>query len=248
MSCKTEFVRIRPFLLALIVTALSLTGCTGSNDKGADPDKLAARLATAKRVIDGAETITLSLATPKLPTGVTGLLSAKGQGKQGKGADPAAFKGKVTVVTGGSSLDAEVIAIGDKVWAKTSFAPVYLTIDPKTLKAPNPADLLGPQGEGLPVILVKTDKLTGGQQSRDGKDVLTSISGTISGRVISEFLPSAEESSTFKVIYRLTDDDVLRDARITGAFYPKGGDVTYLVKLDASDSPVSIEAPTRPSR
>lgn len=234
--------RIRHLIPVLIAAVFFLGGCTGSDgDEGgkADTDELAARLETAKKVLDDAETITISLATEKLPQGVTGLLSAKGKGNHSP-----AFEGKVTVITGGSSLDADVVAVDGTVWAKTSFAPVFLTIDPKTLKAPDPASLIATDG-GISQILVKTENLTEGGKSRDGSDVLTTIKGTLPGTVVRGIIPSASADSTFRVTYRLDGNDVLRDAKLVGKFYPQGGDVTYTVKLDTSETPVKIEPPSR---
>lgn len=233
--------RSRILTLTLAVATLVLTGCTGSSDgdKG-DPAKLQARLTEAKAAIDGAETITISLSTEKLPSGVTGLLSAKGKGNHSP-----AFDGKVKVVTGGTSLDADVIAVGGKVWAKTSFAPVFLTIDPASLKAPDPASLLA-KDTGITQILAKTEKLTEGGKSRDGKDVLTTIKGTLPGSLVRDIIPSAAEDEAFAVTYRIDDDNVLRDASLKGPFYPNGGDVTYTVKLTTSDTAVTIEPPSRP--
>lgn len=230
--------RTRLLLPALIAVALVLTGCSGSSDDKVDPDALAARLAMAKTALDAAETITISLATEKLPSGVTGLKSAKGKGNHSP-----AFDGKVTVITGGTSLEADVVAVGGKVYAKTSFAPVYLSIDPDSLKAPDPASLLAVDG-GITQILVKTEKLTDGGESRDGPDVLTTIKGTLPGSIVKDIIPSAAADQTFKVTYRLDDDDILRDATLVGAFYPQGGDVTYTVKLTTSDTPVTIEKPS----
>lgn len=231
--------RTRQLILTLAASTLVLTGCTGSSDgdKG-DPAKLQARLSEAKKSLDDAETITISLATEKLPSGVTGLLSAKGKGNHSP-----AFNGKVKVVTGGSSVDADVIAVDDKVYAKTSFAPVFLTIDPASLKAPDPASLLDAE-TGITQILVKTTKVTEGGKSRDGSDVLTTIKGTLPGTVVKDIIPSAAEDESFDVTYRLDDDNILRDATLKGPFYPNGGDVTYTVKLTTSDTAVTIEPPT----
>ncbi len=220
---------------------LGLTACSGSDgDSPADTSKLQARLATAKQHIDSAETINISLATPKIPSGVSGLLSAKGQGNHSP-----AFEGEVIVITGGTSLGADVIAVDGKVLAKTSFSPVYLSIDPETLKAPDPASLLD-KTNGITQILVKTTKLSDGGQSRDGADVLTTIKGTLPGSIVSSIIPTADVDAAFKVTYRLDNDDVLRDATLSGPFYGNGGDVTYTVTLKTSDTPVTIEAPTRP--
>ncbi|MFI5428806.1 LppX_LprAFG lipoprotein [Aeromicrobium sp. UC242_57] len=236
--------RIRHLLPALLASTLFLAGCTGSSDssdasddKGGDASALTARLASAKEALDSAETIDISLATKSLPDGITGLLSA-----QGKGNHSPAFKGKVTVITGGSSLGADVIAVDGKVYAKTGFAPNFVTIDPKDLKAPDPASLLSTDA-GISQILVKTESISDGGQSRDGKDVLTTVKGTLPGTVVATIIPSAASDQTFKVTYRLDDDDQLRDATLTGQFYPEGGDVTYTVGLATSDTPVTITAP-----
>ena len=231
----------KPLAPLLLVGALLLGACTGGDDGGSDaaPDELADRLAAAKAVIDEAETVDVSLATDAVPDGVSGLLSAKGQANH----DPA-FTGDVTVSTGGASLSAEVVAVEGTVYAKTSFAPTFLTIDPATLGAPDPATLVAPD-TGLTSLLVQTEDLAAGDRSRDGEEVLTSITGSLPGSVVAGILPSADTESAFEVTYRLTEDDELQDAVITGPFYGDGGDVTYTVTLDTSDEPVDITAPTR---
>ncbi|MET0929032.1 MAG: LppX_LprAFG lipoprotein [Aeromicrobium sp.] len=235
--------RTRHLLPALLATALLVAGCTGSSDasegsgQGGDSTDLAARLAAAKKTLDGAETIKISLSTKSLPDGITGLLSAKGTGNHSP-----AFTGTVTVVTGGASLGADVIATGGKVYAKTSFLPDFTPIDPASLKAPDPALLISAD-QGITQILVKTDDLSEDGQTRDGKDVLTTIKGTLPGDVVKTIIPSADAADTFAVSYRLDDDDALRDATLAGPFYPGGKDVTYQVALETSDTPVTVEAP-----
>lgn len=229
--------RTRHLIPVLLAAALVLGACSGSSDAKTDPSKLAARLATAKKALDAAETINISLATTKLPSGVTGLRSAKGIGNH-----TPAFKGKVVVITGGTSLGADVVAVGGKVYAKTSFAPTFLSIDPASLKAPDPASLLAAD-TGITQILVKTQKLTDGGKSRDGSDVLTTIKGSLPGSVVRTIIPSADAAKSFTVAYRLDDKDVLRDVTLLGKFYPDGGNVTYTVKLATSDTPVSISKP-----
>jgi lipoprotein LprG len=230
-------VRTRHLIPVLIAAALVLGGCSGSSDAKVDPSKLAARLAAAKKTLDAAETINISLSTSKLPSGITGLLSAKGVGNH-----TPAFKGKVVVITGGTSLGADVVALGGKVYAKTSFSPTYLSIDPASLKAPDPASLLD-AASGITQILVKTQKLTDGGKSRDGSDVLTTIKGSLPGSVVRTIIPSADAAKNFTVTYRLDAKDALRDATLVGKFYPNGGNVTYTVKLTTSDAPVSIAKP-----
>lgn len=222
----------------MLAAALLITGCQGdSDDKKADTTELQKRLSAARTTIDQAETVDVSLATKSLPQGVTGLLSATGQGNHSP-----AFKGKVKVVTGGSTLTADVVSAEGTLKAKTSFSPLYLKIDPESLSAPDPAALLDAE-TGVTQILDKTKGLEEGEKSRDGSDVLTTITGTLPGSVVSAIIPSADESRSFNVTYRLTEDDELRDATLTGPFYPDGGNVTYTVKLATSDQPVTIKVP-----
>ncbi len=229
---------MRTRLLALLAAAVLLAGCQGDSEpKKADTSELQKRLSAARALIDEAETINVSLATKALPDGVTGLLSASGQGNHSP-----AFKGKVKVVTGGSTLSADVVSAEGTLKAKTSFSPLYLEIDPASLKAPDPAALLDAES-GVTRILDQTKSLKGGDKSRDGSDVLTTISGTLPGSIVSTIIPSADEKATFAVKYRLTDKDELRDATLSGPFYPEGGDVTYIVKLTTSDVPITIKVP-----
>ncbi|MGJ9412525.1 LppX_LprAFG lipoprotein [Aeromicrobium sp. CF4.19] len=228
--------RNRLSLLALL--ALLLTACTGGEEsESADPAELSERLSAARTVIDEAESLELALSTEELPQGVTGLLTAEGRGNH----DPA-FEGDVTVVAGGTSLDAEVVAVDGELYAKTGFAPTFLSLDPSTLGAPDPATLLDPE-DGVSTILEDTEDVTEDGESRDGDDVLTTIAGTLPGEAIASIIPTADTEATFTVRYRLTDDDVLRDASIAGPFYPGGRDVTYRLALTTSDEPVEIEAP-----
>ena len=222
----------------MLAAALLLAGCQGDSDeKKADTSELQKRLSAARTVIDEAETVEVSLAAKSLPDGVTGLLSATGQGNHSP-----AFKGKVKVVTGGSTLSADVVSAEGILKAKTSFAPLFLKIDPASLGAPDPAALLDAEN-GVTQILDQTKGLEQGEKSRDGSDVLTTINGTLPGSVVSAIIPSADEKKSFNVAYRLTEDDVLRDATITGPFYPGGDNVTYTVKLATSDEPVTIKVP-----
>lgn len=229
--------------LALTVPALALavlvSGCTGDDPKQSTTE-LSRRLDAAEKAIADAKSLEVSLKTDQVPAGVSGLKSATGVGTH----EPA-FQGKVSVVSGGASIGADVVATGGKVYAKTGFAPVYLTIKPSSLKAPDPAALVGRPGEGLATILGETTALEQGKRSRDGSEVLTTISGTLDGRVVQRYLETADRAGDFAVTYRLDDDDVLRDAKITGPFYAGSPDVTYVVRLTPSSKSVSIVPPKR---
>ena len=225
-------------LLVALLAAGFLAGCgPDKSDPKVMRDLLKERLTEARAKIDEAETITLSLSAKNMPDGTSGLLSATGSGNHNP-----AFKGKVKVVTGGATVTADVVAVGSEVMAKPSFAPIFLKVDPASLKAPNPAALFE-TSVGFSQVLVETKGLKEGPKSRDGKDVLTTITGSIPGSVVRAILPSADTTASFPVTYRLTDDNELRDASISGPFYPGVTDITYDIAVRTSDKPVSITLP-----
>lgn len=232
-------------LVAAAAALLLVAGCSGGGDgdSGGDPAALAQRLETAQQAIFDAEALDISLSTKQVPDGITGLVSATGYGYQGDDTRSAGFEGDVKVVSGGSQISAEIGSTGGKTIAKTSIAPVALEIDPATIGAPDPAELLGKKGEGVATILTETEKLSEGKKTRDGSTVLTTITGELPGSVVKKFLPTALESGTFTVSYRLTDDDTLQDATIKGRFYEKSdSNVTYTLTLTptAFDGDVSF--------
>lgn len=216
-----------------------LAGCSGG---GGGPTseisaaELATRLQEARTTLDDAESLMFSIKTSRLPSGVTGLLEASGVGNH-----TPAFKGDVTVSSGGS-IDASVVAVGGQVYAKTGFAPVYVPVDPASLGSPDPAELMRADG-GITTVLTESDGLRQGDQSRDGSDVLTTVTGSVPGTVVHQLIPTADVKATFDASYRLDDADVLRDATLTGPFYPGGDPVTYTISVTASDQSVDITKP-----
>ncbi len=216
-----------------------LAGCTGDDGGGDDDaDDLGTRMETARATLDDAASIELSLSTEALPDGIEGLVAADGTGNH----DPA-FEGTVTVASGPlGDIDADVVAVDGDVYAQLPFTPGYSPIDPDEFGAPDPATLLATDG-GVSEWLTSADDLADEGESRDGDEVLTSVSGTLPGDVVAELIPSADDTADFAVDFRLTDDDQLRDASITGPFYPGGDDVTYDLTVAPSDDDVEITAP-----
>jgi hypothetical protein len=122
----------------------------------------------------------------------------------------------------GAQQDAEVVSVDGEVQAKLGFAPAFVPVDPASLGAPDPAAFFDNE-TGVSNFLSSTADPVEGEETRDGEDVLSSISGTLPGDVVKEVVPTADAGGTFDVTYALTDDDVLRSARITGPFYPGAG-------------------------
>ncbi len=222
----------------LSLLAFAASGCSGDDgDDASTGADLSDRLAAARATLDDAESLALSLSTEKLPSGVTGLLEA-----QGKGNHSPAFEGTVKVSLKGVPVGAEVVSVDDAVLVKTGFSPDFVPMDPTSLGAPDPATLMKTDG-GISSLLTETDGLKEDGESRDGREVLTTITGTIPGSVVRTLIPTAQEGESFDATYRLTDDDELRDVVLDGLFYDADEPVTYTVAVTASDDPVEITAP-----
>lgn len=221
----------------LALAGVLLGGCAGDDPGGAGEDP-AGRLEQARAVLDEADSLQVRLATDSLPDDTQGLVEADGVGTHAP-----AFEGTVTVRAGAlGEVDADVVSLDGDVLAKIGFAPAYAPIDPADYGAPDPARLVDPD-DGVSSWLTATDGLDQGEQSRDGEQVLTTLSGTLPGEVVQELIPSADDTADFAVDYRLTDDDVLSDATIVGPFYAGVDDVTYTLDVTASDEPVEITRP-----
>jgi len=222
-----------------VLASIALASCTGDDGGGSgDGEDLDARMESARESLDSAESIDLHLSTDSLPDGVQGLLDADGVGNH----DPA-FEGTVSVVAGGlGTIDADVVAVDGEVYAELPFTGSFAPIDPDQYGAPDPAALVDAEG-GVSGWLTDSEELESAGESRDGEDVLTAVSGTLPGSVVDALIPSADEEATFEVEFRLTDDDELRDATITGPFYPDADDVTYDLTVEPSDESVDISAP-----
>lgn len=224
-------------VLSVLAALSALSACTSDDtaETGSDPE---ARLEAAREVLDEAASLQIRLATDSLPDGAQGLVEADGVGTH-----QPAFEGTVKVQSGSFGLvDAELVSVSGDVVAKIGFVPDFTPVDPADFGAPDPADLVATEG-GVSSWLTATEGVGAGEQSRDGEDVVTTVSGTLPGDVVAALIPSADQGADFDVDYRLSDDDVLRDARITGPFYAGTEETSYDLEVTASDEAVDITLP-----
>lgn len=227
-------------LAALALCSVVLTGCAGQDDdkdpvsEGRTPEEV---MELAKKTFDETSGVEIEL-SGNLPSGVTGLSNATGIGTH----DPDAFEGKVSV-SAGFSIEVDVIAIGDDVWIALP-GQNYNDADPGDYNAPNPADLFSPE-KGLSQLLVNTEGLEKGEEVRGGdnnEETFTEFTGTVPAEVVTSIIPSAS-GDAFEVAYTIASDGELREARITGSFYPDVDEMTYTIELDNYGTEKDIQAP-----
>ncbi len=217
-------------------------GITDNTSADADDDgEVSAQeaLALARTTFDETSGVTLTLETSDLPDGVDGLVSAEGVATHAP-----AFEGRATVSLSGSPFNVDpLVAVGGKVYASIPGIPVTQEIDPAEYGAPDPAQLMDPE-RGFSSILTETDNLQQGETVRGGDDnseTLTEYTGTVAGSVVENIIPSAE--GDFEVTYTVAKNGELREARLTGVFYPDSDTMSYTVGIEDYGTEKDITEP-----
>jgi lipoprotein LprG len=229
-----------PLVVTALALALVVSGCTGQkDDKGASQDKSPDEvMALAKKTLDETSGVKIELDTTDLPDGIQGISHA-----EGTGIHPPAFEGTLTAEVSGLSVDVDVIATDGKVWIKY-LTPVFTKANPADYGAPDPAQLMATEG-GLSDLLVNTDNLKAGDTVRGGdnnEEILTEYTGTVPASFVETVIPSAS-GDDFDATYTITDDGEVREAKLTGEFYPDGGPNTYTIKFSDYGTEKDISAP-----
>lgn len=221
-------------VLAVLVLLTSAAGCTGGDAEERPPEEV---LAEAKSHLDDTTGVRIRLKTPELPPEVNGVLSAQGVGTH----DPA-FKGDLTVSSSGITADVPVVAVGGQVFARLPFTTEYVEVDPASYGAPDPAGLMDPD-QGLSALLTAAEDVEAGKDVRSGEEVLSSFSGKVPGEAVSSIIPGAASGEGFEARFTVDGDTRLREAVLTGPFYPEAAEVTYTVTFEDYGTDADINAP-----
>ncbi len=234
--------RLAAFVTAALLTVPTLAACSG--DDGGDGGD-AEDAPTPEEVLDQAATtlaetsgVNLTLSTPTLPDGVSGITQAIGTVT-----DAPAFDGSITVVFAGQTVDVPVIAVEDTVYAQLPFTPGWNEVNPKEYGAPDPSNLVGE--DGFAGLLGLTESPEAGESVRGGAgntEILTTYSGTVPGDAMDAIIPSSSGDS-FDVEWQVTDGGELRKATLTGVFYPRAEPMTYTVDFADYGTEKDITAP-----
>lgn len=221
----------------LIALSLSLSGCGGDDEPTSSGKSPQAVMEDAKQLFDDADSVHFTMTTDSEPSSGDAVLGADGTLTH-----QPAFKGEVTVVLQGFNADVPIVAVNDKVYAKLPLTPAYATIDPAEYGAPDPADFADPES-GLSALLLELDELKEGERVREGKLVLTSYTGTLTGDLVAQIIPSADEDGSFETVIGIDEDGRVATLQVTGDFFSGDGDVTYDLVFDDYGKNVTISKP-----
>ena len=227
--------------LALLMAAAP-AACSSSADKPAQQLTATQQLAAAKAKADAATSMHLTLRSSGIPDSANGALGADGSGTHAP-----AFKGTLDARIGGFQAKVEVVAIGKLLYLKLPFTTEFAQVDPKEYNAPNPAQLFAPVG-GITSLMTESTNLVEGKATRQGADVLKTITGKLPGASVVKLLSIGDAAKTFDVTYGITDPGgELRSVTMTGPFYQGATSTpvtsTYTLTLDKYGAPVEISKP-----
>jgi lipoprotein LprG len=226
-------------LLASVVLALVAVACSGDpEEEQATPEEV---MGEAKATLDDTTGLRLVLDTEALPEGVAGITNADGVAT----ADPA-FDGVISIIFAGQSVEVPVVSVDEVVYAQLPLTTGWSEVDPAEYGAPDPAALVDPE-TGFSSLLPATEDLERGGSVRGGADnneILTEYTGTVPGDAMANVIPSAEADGTFDATYTVSDSGELREAVLTGVFYPDSEPMTYTVDFTEYGTEQEIAAPS----
>lgn len=237
--CKAD--RMTSRALGLVLAGiLALTACSGGEKKVTEDKTPEEVLAAAATTLNETSGVNLTLSTDDLPEGISGITKAAGVATNAP-----AFEGTITVIFAGQSVQVPVIAVDGVVHAVLPFTDgAYQDIDPGDYGAPDPAALISSES-GFSSLLGVTTDLEEGESVRGGADndeILTTFTGTVPGAAMKKVIPSST-GKTFDAEYLVSDDGELRQAVLTGVFYPKSEEMTYTVDFADYGTSKDIVAP-----
>jgi lipoprotein LprG len=237
-----------PLVALGLVASLGLAGCSGddespSSNSSADadgddevtPEEV---LAFAKEQLDSTSGVTLSLATDDSPDADAFLKRAEGTITTAP-----AFEGTAEGTFNGITAEVKVIAVDGKFYVELPVVG-WDELDPESICAPDPAQLLDP-GSGVSNVLTAAEDPQEGESQRAASDnelVITPYTATVPGDAIKNILPCAPGDS-FDATFSIDGDGRLREAELTGEFFSGVDDLTYTISISEYDVTKEISAP-----
>jgi lipoprotein LprG len=221
-------------LVALLVAAPVLAGCSGGGSKESAADLLA----RARKALDSTKSLHFVLDSSGAPATGTQLV-----GGEGDMARPSSFRGRLKVQVSGSTVDLAVVSVGGRVYAQLPFTAAYKAIDPETFGFGDPGALLDPK-TGISQLLtaVRAPKL--GDERRISGEVVREVTGDLPGDLVQKLLTSKDATKPVHAVVSVaTGSGQPRRVELTGPFFTADRDATFTLQLSKFGADVHITAP-----
>ncbi|HEY1135535.1 MAG TPA: LppX_LprAFG lipoprotein [Nocardioides sp.] len=229
-------------VVALIAAALVPTLVFSNKEKGLDrPDTpVEDVLKDVKENLDEADGVGIAVTSEDLADTDAALVSLDGTAVR-----PDGFSGEMIVRVLGRDASGNILSVDGQSYAQGFVIfPNWTEVDPEEFNAPNPGALIDPNG-GVSSLLTATEDAERGDSELGGannEETLTTYTGTLTAEVVRRIIPGADDGD-FDVTYLVDGDDLLREARLTGVFYPGSDEMTYVIAFSDYGETIEITAP-----
>ena len=223
------------------VVAAAVTGAVGLAACGSSASTVPAAtlLAKARSTVNAASAVHFTVTSNRLPNAGTVLRSGDGDL-----ARPGELRGTFQIAIDSLPTSISIIETSGKFYVKLPFASNYQISDPSKFGFGDPAQLIDPN-TGISRLLTQigNPKVTG--HSRVNGEVLETITGTVPGNDVTEFLPDVAPNQPVQLVLGINPRSAqVRQFQATGPFVVATTQSTYVVTLTNYNEAVTITAPT----
>jgi lipoprotein LprG len=220
---------------AVVAGAALLASCGTSSKSVAAP----ALLVTARTTINATHALHFTVTSNRLPNAGTTLTSGDGDL-----ARPGQLRGMFQISVDGLPTRVSIIETAGVFFVKLPFTSKYQITQPAKFGFSDPAQLIDPnQGVSRLLTEIAGAKVTG--HTRVNGEVLETISGTVPGDAVTEFLPDVAPSRPVQLVLAINaSNSQVRQVEVTGPFAVATVQSTYTVTLTSYGEAVTITAPS----
>lgn len=218
--------RLTAGLVAGLLTAATISGCTDDSGGGGDGGSESG-LDAARGTLEETSGVEMTMSTKRLPEGTDGFRSIEGTLTDGP-----AFDGTVAITNNDIDEDLPMRVVDGAVYSQLPYTDVYVEVDPASYAVFEVAELMDPE-LGLAGWLGATES------SEEDGDTVT---GTLPGKAVAQLVETADPKGEFQVEWRL-EDDRLDSATVTGPFYKGAKPVSYTLEIEQYDVNEDIRRP-----
>lgn len=221
--------------VAVVMAGAAFAGCGGGSSKTVPAATLLPR---ARTTINAANAVHFAVTSNRLPT--TGTVLTSGEGDLAR---PNQLSGDFQISVDGLPTKVSIIETGGKFYVKLPFASRYQLSDPSKFGFGDPAKVIDPNS-GVSHLLTQVSGAKVSGHTRINGEALETVTGTVPGASVTQFLPDADPSKPVAVVLEINPTSAeVRQVQVTGPFASTNTKSTYVLTLTKYNESVTITAP-----